>query len=112
MQQEAANEALKEAESAYNNARTATDEYTTTIANYEAAMGAVEAGTGNAEAAIVALTNGLIRATGENEAELSKQVETYQAKYKEMEAAAEARKYRCYTDDGRWCSCNVANGAD
>lgn len=90
MQQEAANEALKEAESAYNNARTATDEYTTTIANYEAAMGAVEAGTGNAEAAIVALTNGLIRATGENEAELSKQVETYQAKYKEMEAAAEA----------------------
>ena len=90
MQQEAANEALKEAESAYNNARTATDEYTTTIANYEAAMGAVEAGTGNAEAAIVALTNGLIRATGENEAELSKQVETYQTKYEEMKAVAEA----------------------
>lgn len=84
-----ANEELEKAKKAFDDAKIAYDEYTAVIANYEAAMGAAEAGTANMEAAIKALTDGLIRSTGENEAELSKQVQTWQQKYEEMRLAAE-----------------------
>lgn len=88
--QEEARQEVEKAEEAYNNAKIAAGEYTTTISNFEEAMGAVQSGSANAEAAITALTNGLIRSTGSNEAELSKQVETWRQKYEEMRAAAEA----------------------
>lgn len=90
MKQNDANEALQNSKYAYEDARTAFDEYESVIMNYETAVGAVQSGSATAEAAIQALTDGLIRASGANETELAKQVDTWKQKYEEMRAAAEA----------------------
>lgn len=83
-----ANAELEKAETAYNDAKTASEEYSTTIANYEAAMGAVEAESANASAAVLALSDDLKRAGSASEESLQTQVDTFKSSYDEMQAAA------------------------
>lgn len=85
---DSANAALEKAESDYKNAKTAADEYNNTIANYEAASGAVISGSGNASTAITLMTNNMKTATTATEAELAKQVTTYQTEFENMKNAA------------------------
>lgn len=83
-----ANAELEKAEKAYNNAKTASEEYSSTISNYESAMGAVESGSADASAAVLALSNDLLRAGSANEESLKSQVDTMRTSYDEMQAAA------------------------
>ena len=83
-----ANAELEKAETAYNDAKTASEEYSTTIANYEAAMGAVESESANASAAVLALSDDLKRAGSASEESLKNQVDTFKSSYDEMQAAA------------------------
>lgn len=85
---DSANAVLEKAESDYKNAKTAADEYNNTIANYEAASGAVISGSGNASTAITLMTNNMKTATTATEAELAKQVTTYQTEFENMKNAA------------------------
>ena len=83
-----ANAELEKAETAYNNAKTASEAYSSTISNYESAMGAVESGSADASAAVLALSNDLLRAGSANEESLKSQVDTMRTSYDEMKAAA------------------------
>lgn len=83
-----ANAELEKAEKAYNNAKTASEEYSSTISNYESAMGAVESGSADASAAVLALSNDLLKAGSANEESLKNQVDTMRTSYDEMQEAA------------------------
>ncbi len=82
-----ANKELDEAKAAYNDAKTASEEYSTTIANVESAMGAAEAGSENASAAVLALSNDLKRAGSVSDEALKAQVDTFKNSYDDMQAA-------------------------
>ena len=88
MQQRTANEELEKAKTAYNNAKTASEEYSTTISNYETAMGALESGSEDASAAVLALSDDLKRAGSASEESLREQVEAFGNSYDEMKVAA------------------------
>ena len=93
-----ANEELEKAKTAYDDAKTASEEYGTTIANYESAMGAVESGSENASAAVLALSDNLKRAGAASEESLREQVEALGDSYDDMRAAA-AEKGSGVTDE-------------
>lgn len=79
---------LLEAEKAFDNAKTASNEYLTTISNYEAAMGAVESGSENAALSVLALANDMKRAGEASEEALKEQAESFLQSYDDMRAAA------------------------
>ena len=79
---------LLEAEKAFDNAKTASNEYLTTISNYEAAMGAVESGSENAGLSVLALANDMKRAGEASEEALKEQAESFLQSYDDMRAAA------------------------
>lgn len=84
----AANSKLKDAETAYKNAKVAADEYNNTIVNYESASGAVVSGSENANSALQLLTENMKTASTATTEELQKQVESYQSEFESMKAAA------------------------
>lgn len=79
---------LLEAEKAFDNAKTASNEYLTTISNYEVAMGAVESGSENAALSVLALANDMKRAGEASEEALKEQAESFLQSYDDMRAAA------------------------
>lgn len=79
---------LLEAEKAFYNAKTASNEYLTTISNYKAAMGAVESGSENAALSVLALANDMKRAGEASEEALKEQAESFLQSYDDMRAAA------------------------
>lgn len=79
---------LLEAEKAFDNAKTASNEYLTTISNYEAAMGAVESGSENVALSVLALANDMKRAGEASEEALKEQAESFLQSYDDMRAAA------------------------
>lgn len=79
---------LLEAEKAFDNAKTASNEYLTTISNYEAAMGAVESGSENAALSVLALANDMKRAGEASEEALKEQAESFLQSYDDMRAVA------------------------
>lgn len=84
---DSANAKLKDAQTAYGNAKTAADEYNNTIENYEAASGAVINGSESASSALLILTNNMKTAGTATEEELAQQVETYRTEFENMRAA-------------------------